>query len=89
MLSDHVISLGHTDDHDPFVRPKGEIYRTDKVADILDEEVIHVVQGEVLEGVFDEVRVEVTLFAGVDIGRRDSVLDEPLIVVVPLTRRPL
>jgi len=62
-----VVPLGHTGDGHAGVLAEVKAHRADQVADILDEQQVHLAQGELVEGHAHLQGVEVTAAAGVDL----------------------
>ena len=68
-------------DH-PLVGAQGEVRRTYEVAYVLDEQEVQIVKVELVESMVDEVRVEVTFLAGVDIDGGDAGLPEAVEIIL-------
>jgi hypothetical protein len=65
-----VFSLGHRKDHHLVRLAKIEGRRTDEIADVLDQQQRIVGRRQLVEGVANHVRVEMTALAGIDLHRR-------------------
>ena len=69
VLIDHVIALGWGYDDHPMVRAQGEVRRADQIADVLDEQEIEVLGGQVVQSMIYQVRVQVAFLSCIDVER--------------------